>query len=248
MTRIEENMIKLLAFDLDGTLTQHKTPLTEDYRELLVSLSKKYRLLIVGAGRCKRIRNQIGELPIDIIGNYGMEYCKYDSESGKDIMLRSEVLPTQKEDLLIRAQRLREKFGFFEYYGEPLEFHSSGCVTIPLLGTAAVLEDKLRFDPTREKRRKIYKDVVEAFPEYKVFIGGSSSFDMAPKPFDKLYALGGYLSEHGISEDECVFFGDDYGEGGNDESILHSGIKFIKIDSYLLTGRILEDFLNNEAI
>ncbi len=242
-----KNMIKLLAFDLDGTLTQHKTPISEDYRELLNSLSKKYKLLIVGAGRCKRIRNQIGDVPIDIIGNYGMEYCKYDSESGRDIMIRSDILPTEKEELLIRAQRLRERFGFFEYYGEPLEFHSSGCVTFPLLGTAAMLEDKLRFDPTREKRRKIYKDVVDAFPEYNVFIGGSSSFDMAPKPFDKLYALEDYLSEHGISESECAYFGDDYGVGGNDEPVLHSDVKFIKVDSYLSTGKFLEDYLSNEA-
>ena len=36
--------IKLLAFDLDGTLTQHKTKLEENHREILFKLKEKYSL------------------------------------------------------------------------------------------------------------------------------------------------------------------------------------------------------------
>ena len=43
-------MTKLIAFDLDGTLTQHKTPLTEENRRILDRMGKRYRLLMVGAG------------------------------------------------------------------------------------------------------------------------------------------------------------------------------------------------------
>ena len=35
--------IKLIAMDLDGTLTQHKTPLSECHRAVLDALSKKYK-------------------------------------------------------------------------------------------------------------------------------------------------------------------------------------------------------------
>lgn len=44
---------KVLAFDLDGTLTQHKSPLSPEYRELLCRLGEKYTLLMVGAGSCE---------------------------------------------------------------------------------------------------------------------------------------------------------------------------------------------------
>ena len=37
-------MIKLIAFDLDGTLTQHKTKLTAENRAVLQKLSKKASL------------------------------------------------------------------------------------------------------------------------------------------------------------------------------------------------------------
>ncbi len=66
---------KVLAFDLDGTLTQHKSPLSPEYRELLCRLGEKYTLLMVGAGSCVRIFKQMRRFPIEIIGNYGMQYA-----------------------------------------------------------------------------------------------------------------------------------------------------------------------------
>ena len=63
-------MIKVIAFDLDGTLTQHKTQLSLEHKNVLDKLAERYKLLMVGAGQCKRIFNQMNEYPIDIIGNY----------------------------------------------------------------------------------------------------------------------------------------------------------------------------------
>ena len=60
-------MKKLICFDLDGTLTQHRTPLGEKNRSVLDRLNKRYKLLMVGAGQVMRIFNQLGKYPIDII-------------------------------------------------------------------------------------------------------------------------------------------------------------------------------------
>ena len=40
MITMDINKIKLIAFDLDGTLTQHKTPLSQEHRDILTALSK----------------------------------------------------------------------------------------------------------------------------------------------------------------------------------------------------------------
>ena len=72
-------MIKIFAFDLDGTLTQHKTPIDDKNRAVLENLAKRYKLLMVGAGNCLRIHKQLGGFPIDVIGNYGMQYAKYEN-------------------------------------------------------------------------------------------------------------------------------------------------------------------------
>lgn len=224
--------IKLIAFDLDGTLTQHKTPLSDETRDILFALSKKYKLLMAGAGMCKRIFNQMGGFPIDILGNYGMQYAEYNPDTKSLDIVKDIQIPCDRESCEKRVTYLRNKYGYNHFKGDNVEYHSSGCITFPLLGTKADKEDKLAFDPDRKKRRAFYDDVVSVFNDFNVFVGGSSSFDMAPRPYNKFYALDKYCKERGISHDEVVYVGDDYGQGGNDESVYLSNINFIEVDDY----------------
>ena len=234
-------MIKLIAFDLDGTLTQHKTPLEPANYETLVALSKKYKLLMAGAGACMRIFNQLGGFPIDVIGNYGLQYGEYNPETKTLDIKENNVIPCDRESVEARVTMCREKYGFTEFAGDSVQYHDSGCVTFAILGTEAKQEDKLAFDPDRAKRRKIYAEVCQTFSDYNVFVGGSSSFDMAPRPFNKFYAISKYCKERGIDLSEVAFVGDDYGPGGNDESVYLSPIKFITIDDYRTFPEVIKN-------
>ncbi len=224
--------IKVVAMDLDGTLTQHKQPLTPENRAALVALAKKYKLVMAGAGQVMRVFNQLGQFPIDVIGNYGLQYGKYNAETGTLDILRDLVFPCDRESVDRRVTMLRKKYGLTEFAGENVEYHPSGCVTFPCLGTKALQEDKLAFDPDRSKRRAIYKDVCEVFSDYTVFVGGSSSFDMAPTPYNKAYALDLFCKENGLEHENVVYIGDDYGPGGNDESVYLSDFPYLTIDDY----------------
>ena len=235
--------IKLVAFDLDGTLTQHKTPLGEENRSVLEELSRHYRLLMVGAGGAMRIFNQLQGFPIDVIGNYGLQRGVYNQETGELDIVEDVTLPCDRESVEARVTALREKYGFTEFSGENVEFHASGCVTFPLLGTQARQEDKLAFDPDRSRRRAFYDDVVSTFPDYTAFVGGSSSFDFAPLPYNKYYALDQYCKVHGIAHSEVAYAGDDYGPGGNDESVYKGDFNFYKVDNYRDLRKVLADLL-----
>lgn len=225
--------IKVIAMDLDGTLTQHKTPLCTEHREVLTRLSKKYKLLMVGAGQVIRIFNQLNGFPIDIIGNYGMQYGVYNSETESMDIVKDENLPCNREFTEAKITKMRKKYGFTDFSGNSVEYHPSGCITFAILGTAAKQEDKLSFDPDRTKRRAIYDEVVAEFSDYCVFVGGSSSFDMAPKPYNKFFALDIYCKENNLNHQNVLYIGDDYGLGGNDEAVYKSDFKFITIDNYL---------------
>ena len=238
------SQIKLIAMDLDGTLTQHKTRLSDEHREILFALSKKYKLLMVGAGMCRRVFEQMERFPIDVLGNYGMQYAEYNEATGDIDIVFNEVRPIDRESVEQRVTMLREKYGFTEFAGDNVEYHSSGCVTFPVLGTKANIEDKLAFDPDRKKRRAIYDEVCAAFSDYKVFVGGSSSFDMAPVPFDKYYALDLWCREKGFQHSEVVFVGDDYGLGGNDESVYKSDFSFVTVDDYTKLSEALAPWLD----
>ena len=224
--------IKLVSFDLDGTLTQHKVPLEEKNRAVLDALGKKYKLLMAGAGACERIFLQMGKYPIDILGSYGMQYAEYNEKTGELDIKYTKSFPCDHESVERRAKLFREKFGYTDYAGDSVQYFETGGITLAILGTAAQLPEKLAFDPTREKRRAMLSYVRELFPDFTVFVGGTSSFDMAPAPYDKYYALDRYCAEYGYAHDEVVFVGDDYGDGGNDSPVFNSDIPFIKVDDY----------------
>ncbi len=238
-SQIDLTKIKLIAFDLDGTLTQHRTPLGDQNRAVLDKLAAKYRLLMVGAGQCTRIFNQMQAYPIDILGNYGLQYSKYNSQTGSLDLIQDRVLPCDRERAARNVEMMRAEFGYTEFAGEGIEFHPSGCITFPILGKSAKIEDKLAFDPDRSRRRPMYGRVKELFPEYTVFIGGSSSFDLVPAPHDKFYALDELCREEGLAHDEVVYVGDDYGVGGNDEAVANSDFAFVTIDDYTKLGERL---------
>ncbi|MBQ4353874.1 MAG: HAD family phosphatase [Clostridia bacterium] len=241
---MEKQIKKVFAFDLDGTLTEHRTWITDENLAVLDSVKEKgIRPVMIGAGQVRRIHTQMREYPIDIIGNYGLQYAVYREETGILELMRDLTLPCDTESVRERIEMLRDKFGFTEYAGESVEFHPSGCVTFPILGTKAEIADKLLFDPDRAIRRALYDEVAAAFPEYTVFVGGSSSFDMAPMPHNKYYALDTLCREEGYTHAELTYFGDDYGKGGNDEAVYQSDIDFVKVDDYRKLPEIMETVL-----
>lgn len=227
--------------DLDGTLTQHKSKLAPICRDTLNELAKRYKLLMVCAGGCERVFRQIDGFPIEIIGYYGMQLST--SQNGSFELLENHIITVDKLIITERVNVLRQEFKLEEYWGNSVEFHASGMITFPILGTDAPLDKKLAYDPDRTKRRNCYRRVKEVFHDYNVFIGGSSSFDIVPSPYCKLYALEKYLEITRINRNNIVYFGDDYGVGGNDEDIFRSDIETICIDNYRNFPRIAKELL-----
>lgn len=224
--------IKMIAFDLDGTLTRYQIPLSLETREILFKLKEKYMLVMVGAGQAQRIFRQMNQFPIDILGNYGMECAEYNHDTKGLETVFDASWKCDREELEKNVNYLREKYGYTDFSGDSVEYHPSGCVTLPILGADAKYDDKFFFDPDKSKRRAMYDEAKELFDQYNVFIGGTASLDIAPKPYSKYYALDKYCKEKGILHNEVIFVGDDYGYGGNDESIYNSDFGFIKIDDY----------------
>jgi hydroxymethylpyrimidine pyrophosphatase-like HAD family hydrolase len=232
---------RLICMDLDGMLTQHRSPLGEKNKAVLDQLNKKYKLLMVGAGNVPRIYGQMNNYPIDILGNYGMQEGKI--IDGEMVIIRQDTLEVDREFFLEKTNYLREKYGYTEYKGDPVEFHASGMVTFPFLGTKADVADKLVFDPTREKRKVLYPEVLEIFKDFTVYIGGSSSFDFSAKKYNKYDAIVTYANEHGYALDEILYVGDDFGDGGGDSHVRLGGLDYINITDYEKFGEAMAEYL-----
>ena len=229
---------KLIVFDLDGTLTQHKTQITPANRAVLDTLTKRYDLLIAGGGGCERIYKQLNEYPITILGNYGMEESRI--VGGEFKIVREEKCPADRKFFEKSCNALRKKYGYTDYKGESVEYHESGMVTFSILGTKADKADKLAFDPDKVKRRAMFPEAKEIFKDYSVFIGGTTSLDITPKQYNKFDAVMRYAAEHGYSMDQILFVGDDFADGGNDSQIRLGGMDYIRIDDFTRLPEKLE--------
>lgn len=221
---------RLVCMDLDATLTQHRTDLEDFNRYALDNLGNKFKCIMVGAGNCARIRRQMKNYPIDILGNYGMQEAH--DVNGELVMVKQVVEPVDTAFFLKQTQYLRQKYGYTRYDGDPVEFHPSGMVTFALLGVNADPAKKVVFDPDRAKRKAMYPEVKKIFKKYSIFIGGSSSFDFAGKKFNKYDAVMTYARENGYSPEEIIFIGDDFGDGGGDSHIRLGGLDYICIDNF----------------
>lgn len=223
--------------DLDGTLTQHKSKLETEAKNCLNKLQRKYICCIVGAGSAERIAKQMDFFPMEIIGNYGMQRAK---------VISGEIFYQENENYAVdqiwfekRIKELRLRTGYEKHEGDSVEFHLSGAVTFPLLGTAASLSDKLNFDPKGEKRMKIFDEVASCFSQYNCFIGGTSSFDIVSKKYDKYIALIELAKSYQVSKEEILYIGDDFKKGGNDEQVLLKGIDCLRIEDYRTFSEVI---------
>ena len=99
---MNKDRIRLIALDMDGTITQHRTPLEPENRAALDALSERYRLVIVGAGACRRIHGQLNGYPMDVIGNYGMEAGEYDREKGELVIVESQTVMVEPREAVLR--------------------------------------------------------------------------------------------------------------------------------------------------
>ena len=227
---VEGKRKKVVAMDLDATLCQHRSPIPEHNFAALKELEKGYKCVMIGAGNAPRIYKQMGNYPIDIVGNYGMQVAE--AADGNFRIVKAVTNKVDRAFFRAKTDELRAKYGYTQYEGEPLEFHASGMVTFGLLGTAPSAEHKVAFDPDRRKRRAMYPEVCEIFKDFSVYIGGSTSFDFAGKQYNKYDATLVWAKEHGYDLDDVVFIGDDFADGGGDSHVRIKGMDHIVITDY----------------
>ncbi len=227
---IEGRRKKVVALDLDATLCQHRSPIPEENLATLRKLDAKYKCVMVGAGNAPRIYRQMGNYPIDIVGNYGMQVAE--AADGNFRIVKAVTNKVDRSFFREKTDALRAKYGYTKYVGEPLEFHASGMVTFGLLGTSPAAEQKVAFDPDRKKRRAMYPEVCEMFKGYSVYIGGSTSFDFAGPEYNKYDATLSWAKDHGYELDDIVFVGDDFADGGGDSHVRIKGMDHIVITNY----------------
>ncbi|MBU6490713.1 HAD-IIB family hydrolase [Patescibacteria group bacterium] len=243
-------MPKLIFFDIDGTLTESKQPLTEEMATLLARLLAATKVALISGGALPQFLKQVVEkLPenapfenLYLLPTSGA--MLYEWHKGAWSKVYEERL-SEEEALLIKRAILSavaetEVVDLSKpAYGERIEYRGSQ-VTFSALGQQAPFALKKVWDADHVKRRMLQAAVADRLQGFSVSMGGSTSIDVTKRGIDKAYGVRKLCERLGISEADALYVGDELIAGGNDEAVFKTAVRTNAVSGPEDTRRVIE--------
>lgn len=251
-------MKKLIAFDLDGTLADSKSPVTDRMCSALNDLLEKFHVCVISGGKFEQFQKQLlSNLQADpaklkklhIMPTCGTRYYAYDlTEQEWQLVYAEDFDEAQKkkiiaalnkgfDDLDMRAEKT---------YGETIEDRGSQ-VTFSVLGQDIVdvlgkegVRQKEAWDPDNQKKNQLRDYIAPLIPEFEVRVGGVTSIDVTKKGIDKAYGMRKLMEMLDIGKGDILFIGDRLQPGGNDYPVKEYGIDSLEISHWQETAAAVE--------
>jgi phosphomannomutase len=166
-------------------------------------------------------------------------YAEYFSVDEKKTILRSldeslSFLSAQKDESGNPFYSKPEKT-----YGEIVEDRGSQ-ITFSGLGQSAPYELKKDWDPDMKIRSRIIEELIKRIPQYEVKIGGTTSIDIVKAGINKAFGVSKLLEHLSLGTESAIFFGDALFEGGNDFSVVSTGVICVPVTGPEETVEVLK--------
>jgi HAD superfamily hydrolase (TIGR01484 family) len=249
---------KIIAFDVDGTLTMSKTLITESMANLIKELIKQKMVIAIAGGSFRQMEIQFlppflnDDRMIPFIHNFtllptsGSQRYQYDEIKKIWMLTDKEPLSVDVKEKAIKLLQYVIDSGLYEIPPNPaghiIEDRDTQITFTPN-GQQAPVEVKMAFDPDRKKREKIKAFLEPQLPEVSILINGTSSIDILTKGFNKAVGLNRFLNSIGCDKTDVIFIGDGIFLGGNDYSVYEAGFDTIKVKDPKETESIIKGWL-----
>ncbi|HXY17879.1 MAG TPA: hypothetical protein VEH48_00470, partial [Candidatus Nitrosopolaris sp.] len=175
---------KVIAFDLDGTLTASKSPVTDRMAELIDRLLDKYQVCVMSGGKFEQFEEQfLAHLKsepsklarLHIMPTCGTRYYRYEKGKWKQ-KYAEDFTASQKTEIIKALNAGIDHFGFrepktwgdiIEDRGSQITFSALGQDIVAKLGEEGV-RLKEAWDPDVKKKKKLRDYVANLIPEFEV--------------------------------------------------------------------------------
>lgn len=246
---------KIIAFDLDGTLSKSKEKISPSISSLLNLLSKKRKILIISGGSFEQYNKQL--IPfIEPNENFillpleGSERFEYSRKTEKwEMTFKKEFPKDIKKDVVNVLNKIINS-GKYDipsiHEGSYIEDRDTE-IAFSALGQNAHIKEKENWDKDHKKRDKIKKEIENEIPNVAVTIGGTTTIEVLTKGWSKAVGLIYYIKQHNYNSKDILFIGDAIFPGGNDYSVFERDIKCIKVNGPQDTEMILEKILLQDS-
>lgn len=252
---------KLIAFDLDGTLTDSKSPVTDTMATLLTRLLDKYIVLVMSGGKFEQFEKQLMRhlkakpeqlANLHILPTCGTRYYRFNSKTNSWQQIYAEDFSDEEKAKIIKALNDGiDKFGYREKKtwgdiiddrGSQITFSALGQDIVEQLGQEGV-RLKEEWDPDGTKKHQLRDYIAGLIPEFEVRVGGGTSVDITKRGIDKAYGMQKLLDRLKIEKQDVLFVGDRLEEGGNDYPIKLMGIECIATHNWQAAAKVIKDLL-----
>lgn len=196
---------KHFFFDLDNTVTESRSPITNKMRDKLNGLDED--VIIISGAEKERMDKQLDGVKCFKMAQSGA-YCEYWIDRLSD---------NQFNEIKDYCQLIQDRFPSHKFF-----FQDRGCqVTLGFIDPEADLEVKKNFDKSKQIRQSIL-DIIPfiSLNNMEVKIAGSTSLDFIKKTSTKGRNIEKLIEYNGWDKKDCVYYGDALEENGNDYSVV----------------------------
>jgi len=227
--------MKALIFDMDGTLTEPRQPISNEMIEVLRKLPNSYKKYLVTGSDMAKVEEQI---PVEFLLSFFDKVfaCNGTRVFNTNLDLDDESRPAEPE--------LIHKVNLIDFYSEAdlnhivntllklahethtkiktgtfVEWRESQ-INFSVVGrncTSLQREDYVKWDNKSRERKKLVEQLENKFQGWGLSfrLGGQISIDVTRQGWDKSYAFNNIAEK----PEDCVYFGDKIVPGGNDFDI-----------------------------
>ena len=212
---------KIYIFDVDGTLTPSRLPMTKEFQEFFSEWVKTNKFYLVTGSNIEKLQEQMCYFDIEAEGIFTCcgnqlwipdphivnisAYQEYDNKFKVPKKL-NKLLGT----ILSNNQYPVKTGNHIEDRGSMVNFSIVGrnCSQVQR-------NDYYEYDNLTGERKIIAQAVKEKFPDLEAVLGGQISIDIYPKGNDKSQIME-HIQKREPDAEEYIFIGDRTDEGGND--------------------------------
>ena len=247
---------KLIAFDVDDTLVKSKNPVTDEMRDLLAQLLKKYEVAIISGSRYEVFQTNIIAPLVETAGDdlhhmhilptCGTRYYTYNGSATEWTLEYAEDFSDEEKQQIVEVcERHARESNLWpaEPFGEVIEDRLSQ-ISMSLLGQLAPAEEKYAwYDAHKEEAYQLTEAIAEELPDFEVRYGGTTTVDITKKGVDKAHGMRKLLAALELQKEDALFIGDRLEEGGNDYPVRAMGVDTIDVDGWQTTPYVVRGIL-----
>jgi phosphomannomutase len=246
---------RLIAFDLDDTLADSKSPIAGQMARLLDGLLRRFQVCVISGGTFAQFEEQLLShleasphtlTALHLMPTCGTRYFHFDAadEVWKQVYAE-DLTAAQRARIVAALNEGADELGYraSRTWGAQIEDRGSQ-VTFSALGQDAPLASKEAWDVDGTKKRRLRDCVAGLIPAFDVRVGGSTSVDVTKPGIDKAYGIGKLIELLALTKKDVLFVGDRLSKSGNDYPVKAMGVDCLEVSRWQDTALVIQTILD----